>query len=352
LKHPKYTHAFLDAETGKPRFYLRMPGRKRVPLPGLPWSPEFMAAREAAMKGEWIAPEIGASRTKAGTVNAAIVSYYQSTAFTSLAIGTRQMRRAILERFRNEHGDKPIALMHRKAVATILNKMTPAVARNWRKSLRGLIDHCLALELISVDPLAGVKLPKLISKPHRPWTWEDVAKFEQRHPRGTRARLALELLLSTGQAKCDVIRMGRQFVRDGVLSMARQKTGVAFDLPVLRSLQDELALQTERHLTFLVTEQGRPFTAGSFGNWFRERCIEAGVPARAHGLRSLAAIRLCESGATDFQLMSWMGWRSISEAQRYTKDANRKRLAVEAAKLISGTEIGKSENQFAKNDRK
>jgi hypothetical protein len=79
-----------------------MPGRKRVPLPGLPWSPEFMEAREKALSGDWKAPELGASRTKAGTVNAAIISYYyQSTAFTEgLAEGTRKSRRAILERFR------------------------------------------------------------------------------------------------------------------------------------------------------------------------------------------------------------------------------------------------------------
>ena len=99
-KHPKYTHGFVDHD-GKPRFYLRAPGCKRVPLPGLPWSPEFMEAREKALKGDWVAPELGASRTRAGTVNAAIVSYYQSSAFKDgLAESSQKMRRAILERFR------------------------------------------------------------------------------------------------------------------------------------------------------------------------------------------------------------------------------------------------------------
>ena len=66
-KHPKYTHGFIDHD-GTARFYLRLPGRKRVPLPGLPWSPEFMEAREKALKGDWTAPELGLSRTRAGTV--------------------------------------------------------------------------------------------------------------------------------------------------------------------------------------------------------------------------------------------------------------------------------------------
>jgi hypothetical protein len=41
---------------GKPRWYLRRAGHKRVPLPGLPWSPEFMASDEAAMAGSKIWP--------------------------------------------------------------------------------------------------------------------------------------------------------------------------------------------------------------------------------------------------------------------------------------------------------
>jgi hypothetical protein len=51
MKKPRYVHGFMDRH-GKPRFYCRRSGFKRVPLPGLPWSPEFMAAYDAAMKGE------------------------------------------------------------------------------------------------------------------------------------------------------------------------------------------------------------------------------------------------------------------------------------------------------------
>src|SRR5690349_1249049 len=117
-----------------------MPGRKRVPLPGLPWSPEFMEAREKVLRSDWTAPELGTSRTRAGTVNAALVSYYQSSAFTDgLAASSQRMRRNILERFREQHGQKRIALLHKKALQAILNKKSPAAASNWRKALRGFI---------------------------------------------------------------------------------------------------------------------------------------------------------------------------------------------------------------------
>lgn len=334
-----------------------MPGRKRVPLPGLPWSPEFMAARERAMNEDWAPAAIGASKTIAGTVNAALVSYYQSIAFSEqLAPSTRQNRRAILEQFRNDHGDKRIALMHGQALQNILSGKRPAVARNWRKALRGFIDHCLSIGMLSVDPLAAIKLPKLKKTGgFHTWTEEEIAQFEGRHAPGTRARLGLTLLLQTGHARADVVRMGRQHIKSGKISMRRQKTGVPFDIPLLPELLAELELHPKtEQLAFLTTSQGNPFTAAGFGNWFRERCDEAGLRhCSAHGLRKAAAVRHALNGATAPELMAWFGWKTIGEAQRYIEEANRIRLAESAAeKVISRTGIGKPGSQFAKNGRK
>jgi hypothetical protein len=46
---------------------------------------------------------------------------------------------------------------------------------------------------------------------------EEVTKFEAAHVPGSTARLALALLLFTGQRKFDVIAFGRQHVKDGWL---------------------------------------------------------------------------------------------------------------------------------------
>jgi hypothetical protein len=111
------------------------------------------------------------------------------------------MRRNILERFREEHGDKRIALIHKKAIQAILNKKTPAAASNWRKALRGFIDHAMSLDMLTIDPLAGVKLVTVKSDGHHPWEMEECAKFEAHHAIGMRARLAYELLLQVGQRR-------------------------------------------------------------------------------------------------------------------------------------------------------
>ena len=48
---PKYVQGFIDRH-GKARFYFRRVGFKAVALPGLPWSPDFMAAYEVAIAGQ------------------------------------------------------------------------------------------------------------------------------------------------------------------------------------------------------------------------------------------------------------------------------------------------------------
>ena len=63
----RYVNEYRDVR-GKLRRYFRRPGHKRIPLPGLPGSDEFMAAYQAAVAG--VAAPPGINRTKPGTVNA------------------------------------------------------------------------------------------------------------------------------------------------------------------------------------------------------------------------------------------------------------------------------------------
>jgi integrase len=74
--------------------------------------------------------------------------------------------------------------------------------------------------------------------------------------------------------------------------------------------------------TFLTTEFGRPFSANGFGNWFRKKCDEAGLPhCTAHGLRKAAAARLAELGAPENEIMAITGHRTSKEMIRYTRGA-------------------------------
>jgi integrase len=136
----------------------------------------------------------------------------------------------------------------------------------------------------------------------------------------------------TGQRRSDVVLLGRQHVSTGKLRFTQQKNRrrkpMALELPILLELQTVLDVSPLGELTFLVTGAGRPFTRDGFGNWFRDRCREAGlVNCSPHGLRKTAATVAVAKGATAHELMSILGWLSLSEAQRYAAAAERKRMA-------------------------
>jgi hypothetical protein len=119
-KLPKHVCGYIT-EWGKQVYYLRKPGRPKIRMEVaddvLPWSPTFMAAIEAAAdKLPSDSKQIVDRAPVAGTVSAALIGYYDSTAFKALAKTTQQNRKAILERLiRAEHGDKRTIMMHAKA---------------------------------------------------------------------------------------------------------------------------------------------------------------------------------------------------------------------------------------------
>jgi integrase len=334
---PKFVHGFLDRH-GKPRWYFRRAGFKRLPLPGLPWSPEFMAAYEQALAGQPI--EIGASRTKAGTVAAAVVGYFNSLAFSSLAESTRRTRRLILERFRAEHGEKGIATLGRIHVERMMDAKasTPGAALNFLVALRALMRHAVMVGLRTDDPTAGVRAPKFRSAGFYSWTEDDIASFEARHPLGSRARLALALLLYTAQRRADVIQMGRQHIRDGLIHVRQSKTGATLAIPLHPELRAVLDATPTDHLTFLTTRGGRPFHPDSFTHYFKRKCREAGLPAQAsvHGLRKAACRRLAEVGCS----ASISGHATLREVSRYTAAADQVRLARQGMEALTRTKTG------------
>ena len=83
MKPFRYVQSFVDRKTGAVFHYFRRRGYPRVRLPGLPGSREFMEAYQRALDEPQM--PIGHKRTKAGTVNAAIIGYYDSSTFFRIA---------------------------------------------------------------------------------------------------------------------------------------------------------------------------------------------------------------------------------------------------------------------------
>ena len=158
----KYVHCWIDRRNGgaKPRYYFRRPGFDRAALPGLPGSTEFMRAYETALAGQALPrPMIGASRTKPGSIAALIVSYFCAPQFLALAPATQQTYRLILEKFRSEHGDKPVALLTRQHInAMLANKVTtPAAANHWLRMVKSLMVFAVEEDWRGDNPTVSIR---------------------------------------------------------------------------------------------------------------------------------------------------------------------------------------------------
>jgi integrase len=308
MKLPKYVQAWVDHRDGRAYYYLRRRGFPRVRLSGLPWSPSFMAAYEAAMSGPRTA--VGAGRIKPGSVAFVVAAYLDSqTFFASKSAGTQRMRRGILERFRAAYGDRPFALLPPEWIEALLDAKPPHAARSWLVTLRSLCLFALKRGWLRADPTANIKLRAIKGDGFHTWTEDEIAQFEANHPIGTKPRLALAMLLYTGQRRSDVVKMGRQHIRDGVLTVKQQKTGKPLAIPVHPELRTVLDATASEHLTFLVTATGKPYGGNAFSEQFRNWCDAAGLPKRCkpHGLRKAACRRLAEAGCSANEIMAISG---------------------------------------------
>jgi integrase len=337
---------------GRSYHYFRKPGCARIKLPGVPGSGAFMTAYQAALAADALPSDIGVKCNAVGTIAALVAAYATSDTFRDLADETRRTRWAILRRFGDEHGTKRVTLLRREHVEAMLRSKRPHPRQNFLKVLRPLLQFAISIGWCKEDPTRDLRATVKRGPGFRPWGEEQVQTFRAHHLLGSRAHLAFELLLGTAQRRGDVVRMGPQHVRDGLLHVTQQKTGAELAIPILPELQEALNATPSGHLTFLVTEYGKPFSAAGFGNWFRDRCNEAGLQGfSAHGLRHTACTRLANAGATGHEIAAWSGHRTLREVSRYTRSADQRVLA-RAAETKLATSLSKPASPFYKSGKK
>jgi integrase/recombinase XerD len=347
-----YVHEYLDRH-GKLRRYFRRPGFKRIALPGAPGSDEFMAAYQRALD---LAPrvEIGAERTMPGTIDALIVAYLKSDAFTkALAPETQRMRRNILDRFRIKHGAKRVITLERRNIVKIIESKKLHAQKNWLKTLRGLMMFAVVENYRADDPTGGVRAarPAIKSTGHMTWGDEQIAAYRGKHRIGTVARVAIELLLNVAARRGDAHQLGQQHIKAGKICWRPRKTlrstAKALSIPILPELQRALeAMLKNDSLTFLVNDYGKPFaSAAAFGNKFADWCNDAGLKPvlcadgrmrsfRAHGLRKAACKALAHAGCTAPEIMAVSGHSTLAQVQIYIDEVESDRMADAAIQKL------------------
>jgi integrase len=322
---------------GKYIWYFRRPGQKRVRLPGAYNSPEYIAAYDRAFAGKLEVQPV--ANTKTGTVAWLVDQYRQSTHYAGLKASTQKDRDHILRRFVALSGEVQFAKIqaHHLSAGMDAKADTPFAANNALVGLRGLFGWAVKRKHITINPTIGVDKIKAKSKGFHSWTVDEVEQFRTFHPIGTRARLAFDLFLFCGLRVSDVYRAGPKHVQDGLIEMFTTKTDTPVYLMIWPELQASIDA-TETGETFVLSSKGAPFgSAKTFGQWFGEECDKAGLPrhCRAHGLRKAGATIAANDGATPHELCAMFGWERTSTAEIYTRQADRKRLAIRASERIA-----------------
>lgn len=345
---------------GNVRVYFRKRGCPKIRLPDKIGSPEFLAAYNDALNAKVASskPPAGDRRARSGSMRALVVAYYGSAEYKALDRRTQGVRRRTLDKFCEKHGDLPANSVLPRHIRALRDKIaeTPEAANQLLKFLRQVFAHAVVAGLCDSNPARDVPYLKSGSEGFHSWTIEEVEEFEAAHPIGCKARLAMALMLYTGQRRGDAVLLGPHHLAEGWLIFIQQKNRkrnpIKMEIPLRPELRDILAASPIGKTTFLVTEFGKPFSANGFGNWFRKQCDDAGLPhCTAHGLRKAAAARLAELGASEKEIMAITGHRTSKEIIRYTRGASQRILAANAiarhgpinvthseAKIPSGTQ--------------
>lgn len=367
---PQYVSVFADRH-GKKRYRYRRAGYVGGYFKSELGSEEFRQeyARFEAEKRE--EEPVGANRHPINSVSDLIARYVAMPTRLGPSKVTQAMIRNILGRFESryamgERGHRyatDFTFEHIDVIIDAEREKRPEgkrmvggieAARKLRKELMRLFDYA---EKIGMRPSGSnpVRHSEQVrvgrgnrSTGHHSWTEEDIAAYRHHHGLGTTPRLALELLLWTGQRRGDGYRFGPGSIQNGRFAFRQEKGGKPMMLPIAPQLLEAITAMPPlpaKAETFLLTTHGKPFSYAGFGNAFREWCDEAGLKhCSAHGLRKANARRMAERGMNNQTLKAVGGWTNDREVAIYTAGADQARLAAAAIAELAEWETGRLSN--------
>jgi integrase len=297
----RYIYEDVDRHGNVRIYFWRGKGHKKVRVHDRVGSPSFHTRYPELMQGDGQAPPDAGRTPKANTLGWLCVQYFGSKNFKSLNRRTQYVRRRIIESMlvepiapgaRDTFANFPLQRLMPTTLEILRDRKEGAEAGNGRvKALRAVFDWGKRRQLVRSNIARDVEYNRHSGKGWHSWEPSELEKFEVRHSIGTKARLALDLLQYTGASGSDVVALGRGNTRDGRIQYRRAKTNVLVDLPTAEALRETIDTSPViGTATLLVTQFGKPFSAAGFGNWFRDRCNEAGLPP-AHGVRKAAPAR-------------------------------------------------------------
>jgi len=325
---------------GKTRWRYRSRGKTHS-LRGTPGSPEFMASYQAAIDQVSAKPK----RVIPYSFRDLVGTYKMSPDFKVLSLSTQTVYARLLSRLVSDFGDLDATVIEPSYIRSIRDKYgegAPSTGNRILSLMSILMNLACELNWIDKNPCQGIrKIKRRDTGGFHSWTDKEITQFKEYFPEGTKERLALMLMLHTAQRGSDICRMGSQHVTAGVIRVTQQKTGETLYIPLSKALRQEISLHPQS-MAFITTKYGTPYkSVKAFQQWFSKCCNKAGLPhCSAHGLRKAGSRLLAEGGATSKELMSITGHKTLSQAQKYIRAADQKRLAISAIGILDRDKNG------------
>jgi integrase len=330
---PDNVTAYKDRH-GKTRYRWRKRGMPTYHFKAAPGTESFRAELAAAIGSEAIR-----SRAAPYSYDALIESFYRSSRWQKMKASSQATYRGIIERFRAKNGDKDVRSITAAAIDKKLGDMvkaTPAAAANLRKALNRLHNHAVKMDWRRDNPVSATDPIPQQGEGWHCWTDAEITAFDTRWPNGTKERLAKELLQFTALRKSDVLAIGPGHRKSDKLHLRHTKNDSDTIIPMVPSLIAAIDACPSGHMTYLVTQYGKPYTPTGFYNWFKRACEKAGLGhCSPHGLRKAVSRQMAEAGVTTLQGRAVTGHKTDKEFLHYAAAADREHLAEQAVANLS-----------------
>jgi len=329
----KYVTTWKDRH-GKRRYFFRAHGQK-YPLPANPATVEFhdaytryLADLEAKMLGR---RETAFIR---GTIGWVIEQYLAHVQFTEKGFNTKRNYRRVLDVLKTKIGAARIADLqpnHIRIVRDEIAKSSTSTADIAVMLLGVLWDHAAEFCHLSLgnSPARGLRKVHVNRKPHEPWPADVIVAFLKAASQPL--RLALHLLLYTGQRVGDVVAMKWSDLNQDRIKVLQEKTKEKVNIAVHERLAAILKETPRLNDHILNNSFGRPYkNAVSLSGVIKRVLtddIEGAAHLTTHGLRKNAGIALAEAGCTVPEIQAVLGHRTPHMALHYAKEANNRILA-------------------------
>lgn len=330
--------------SGNSRYRVRPEGdkKRRIRIYCGPGDEDFQRQYLAARRGEKPEPLKKASEyAKARSIGWLVNSYFEyleaRVKAGTTSAKTLKKKRNLLNRLLTRP-DKTMLIPNEKLIEMQDGMAaTPAQADAFIEAVGVMYDWAVERKYIKENTARGIKSIYRKGDGATPWKAADVKAFFAKHKAGTKAHVAMSVLLWTGCRIEDTTMLGRKFecVIDGIEALRwtpLKKGSSEVCLPLLEPLKTATRTSTVQGGTYLLGRGGKPFSSGdSASAMFKRWCKDADIGhLSAHGVRKGLAEILAELGCSQYEIMSILGHSEAKTSEVYTRRVERWRLAKTA----------------------